>query len=73
VNVNPSAGEKSQMLYGLIAVNETKEEEESEVPIFKLSVDKQIVSLEHKLFTLRGKQVFDGVEIRKKGKGKEAK
>jgi hypothetical protein len=38
-NVNPSAGEKSQMLYGLVAVNETKEEEESEVPIFKLSVD----------------------------------
>jgi hypothetical protein len=28
VNTNPSAGEKSQMIYGLIAVNETKEEEE---------------------------------------------
>jgi hypothetical protein len=70
-NANPSAGEKSQMLYGLVAVNETKEEEESEVPIFKLSVDERIVSLERELFALRGKQVFDGVEIRKKGKGKE--
>jgi hypothetical protein len=29
--------------------------------------------LKCKLFTLRGKQVFDGVEIRKKGKEKEAK
>lgn len=60
------------MLYGLVAVNEAKEEEELEVPIFKLSVDERIVSLERELFVLRGKQVFDGVEIRKKGKGKEA-
>jgi hypothetical protein len=71
-NVNPSAGEKLQMLYGLMAVNETKEEEELEVPIFKLLVDEQIVSLECELFALRGKQVFNRVKIRKKGKGKEA-
>jgi hypothetical protein len=71
--MNPSTGEKLQMLYGLITINETKEEEESEIPIFKLSVDEQIVFLEHELFTLRGKQVFDKVKIRKKGKGKETK
>jgi hypothetical protein len=62
------------MLYDCIPSKELDTIASNQVQGLQLSVDNCIVSLECELFTLRDRQVFDGVEIQKrsdKGKAKE--
>src|SRR5882757_1674127 len=74
-NTNTTISNATQMLYDCVPSKELDATASDQVQGLRLSINDRIVSLERELFTLRGRQIFDGVEIQKRsdeGKAKEA-